>query len=76
MTTFQNDQLAPPSPDPVTPRRKPSTTRRVLQRLIPPLILLVIAIGIWQFVCYVMLDPTRLFLLPPLQTVIDQSFFV
>jgi|ERR1700678_2011508 NitT/TauT family transport system permease protein len=76
MTTFQNDQLAPPSPDPVTPRRRPSAAKRVLQRLIPPLILLIIAIGIWQFVCYVMLDPTRRFLLPPLQTVVNQSFFV
>jgi NitT/TauT family transport system permease protein len=76
MTTFQDDQLAPPSPDRVTVRRKPSTTKRVLQRLIPPLIVLAIAVGIWQFVCYVMLDPTRRFLLPPLQTVVNQSFFV
>ena len=45
-------------------------------RIVPPLALLIIAIGIWQFVCYVALDPTRRFLLPPLQTVVDQSFFV
>ena len=48
----------------------------MLGTVVPPLALLVIAVGIWQFVCYVMLDPTRRFLLPPLQTVIDQSFFV
>ncbi|MGH3192149.1 MAG: ABC transporter permease [Streptosporangiaceae bacterium] len=76
MTTFTGDQLAPPEADPAAPRRRPATVRRVLQRLIPPLVLLVVAVGVWQFVCYVALDPTRRFLLPPLQTVVDQSFFV
>ncbi|HEY1918548.1 MAG TPA: ABC transporter permease [Streptosporangiaceae bacterium] len=75
MTTFQDDQLAPPAADPAATRRGPSAGRRVLLRLIPPLVLLIIAVGVWQFVCYVALDPTRRFLLPPLQTVIDQSFF-
>ena len=75
MTTSTDDQLAPPASGPVLPRRQPSALRRALLRVIPPLALLVIAIGIWQFVCYVMLDPTRRFLLPPLQTVVDQSFF-
>jgi NitT/TauT family transport system permease protein len=75
MTTFTGDKLAPSEAEPVVPRRRPSTARRVLLRLIPPLVLLVIAVGVWQFVCYVMLDPSRRFLLPPLQTVIDQSFF-
>lgn len=75
MTTFQDDQLAPPAAGPVTPSRPDSVTRRVLLRVIPPLVLLIIAIGVWQFVCYVVLDPERRFLLPPLQTVIDQSFF-
>jgi NitT/TauT family transport system permease protein len=75
MTTFQDDQLAPPAADPVAPSRPDSMARRVLLRVVPPLVLLVIAIGVWQFVCYVVLDPERRFLLPPLQTVIDQSFF-
>jgi NitT/TauT family transport system permease protein len=75
MTTSTDDQLAPPASDPVLPRRQPSALRRALLRVIPPLALLIIAIGVWQFVCYVMLDPTRRFLLPPLQTVVDQSFF-
>lgn len=67
-----------PAVDPATPlvKSRPSTARRVLLQLVPPLVVLVIAIGIWQFVCYVALDPSRRFLLPPLQTVIDQSFFV
>jgi NitT/TauT family transport system permease protein len=75
MTTFQDDQLAPPAADPVAPSRPDSMAKRVLLRVVPPLVLLVIAIGVWQFVCYVVLDPERRFLLPPLQTVINQSFF-
>ncbi|MGH3154188.1 MAG: ABC transporter permease [Streptosporangiaceae bacterium] len=77
MTTFTGDPLAPAAADPVVPpRRRPHAAKRFLLRLIPPLVLLIIAIGVWQFVCYVVLDPTRRFLLPPLQTVIYQSFFV
>jgi NitT/TauT family transport system permease protein len=76
MTTFQNEEVAPPSAAAIRPRRKPSGTKRVLLRLIPPLVLLALAVGIWQLTCYVFLDPSRRFLLPPLQTVIDQSFFV
>jgi NitT/TauT family transport system permease protein len=75
MTTFTGDQVAPPAADPVAPSRPDSVAKRVLLRVVPPLVLLVIAIGVWQFVCYVVLDPERRFLLPPLQTVIDQSFF-
>ena len=74
MTTVQED---PPTRAAVSVgRNKPSAAKRVLRTVVPPLALLIIAVGIWQFVCYVMLDPTRRFLLPPLQTVIDQSFFV
>ena len=75
MTTVQDDQRASPAADPVAPSRPDSVAKRVLLRVVPPLVLLVIAIGVWQFVCYVVLDPERRFLLPPLQTVIDQSFF-
>lgn len=75
MTTFQDDQLAPPAAGLVLPSRPHSAAKRALLRLIPPLVLLILAIGIWQFVCYVVLDPSRRFLLPPLQTVVDQSFF-
>jgi NitT/TauT family transport system permease protein len=75
MTTFTGDQVAPPAADAVARPGRDSVVKRVLLRVIPPLVLLVIAIGVWQFVCYVVLDPERRFLLPPLQTVIDQSFF-
>jgi NitT/TauT family transport system permease protein len=60
------------TPDPTTRRRRPAVLRRVL----PPLLLMVLAAGTWEFVTYVVLDPTRRFLLPPLQTVISQSFGV
>lgn len=76
MTTFQNEETAAPSATAVRPKRKPASAKRALLRLVPPLVLLAIAVGIWQLVCYVILDPSRRFLLPPLQTVIDQSFFV
>jgi NitT/TauT family transport system permease protein len=75
MTTFTGDQVAPPAADAVARSGRDSVVKRVLLRVIPPLVLLIIAIGVWQFVCYVVLDPERRFLLPPLQTVIDQSFF-
>jgi NitT/TauT family transport system permease protein len=55
--------------------RRSSLRSRVLVAVLPPAGLLIIAIGIWQLVSYVILDPSRRFLLPPLQTVIDQSFF-
>jgi NitT/TauT family transport system permease protein len=35
----------------------------------------VLVIGIWLFISYVMLDPTRRFLMPPPQTVIATAFF-
>jgi NitT/TauT family transport system permease protein len=75
MTTYQDDQLAPPSAGPAAPRQGQPVLKRVLLRVIPPLVLLIIAIGVWQFVSYVALGSTQQFLLPPLQTVIDQSFF-
>lgn len=52
-----------------------TAARDRLGRLVPPLVLLAVAIGIWQLVSYVILDPSRRFLLPPLQDVINDSFF-
>lgn len=76
MTTFTGDKLAPPAADQVAARRRPRAVGRALLQLIPPLVVLIIAVGIWQLVSYVVLDASRRFLLPPLQTVINQSFFV
>lgn len=76
MTTFQeDDQLAPAAAVPAAAARSRPAAARLALALVPPLVVLVVAVGVWQLVCYVVLDPTRRFLLPPLQTVINQSFF-
>lgn len=43
-------------------------------RVLPPLVLFALAVGIWELVSYVILDPSRRFLLPPLQTVVNETF--
>ena len=43
--------------------------------VVGPLVVLVILIGIWYLVTYVVLDPTRRFLMPAPQTVINTAFF-
>lgn len=43
--------------------RRTSLSARVLVAVGPPAVLLVIAVGIWQLVSYVILDPSRRFLL-------------
>lgn len=48
----------------------------VASRVLPPFLLLVLAAGTWEFVSYVVLSPSRRFLLPPLQQVLQQSFGV
>lgn len=66
--------------EPVVPRapraRGRSTLGRVISRVLPPVFVVVVAAVIWQLVSYVALDPSRRFLLPPLQTVLAQSFGV
>jgi hypothetical protein len=59
MTTFQNEKVAPPAAAAIRPGRKPSGGKRILLRVIPPLVLLAIAVSVWQLVCYVILDPSR-----------------
>jgi len=54
----------------------PRARHRVARQVLPPLVLLVLAAGTWEFVSYVVLDPSRRFLLPPLQEVLQQSFGV
>ncbi|MDA8290742.1 MAG: ABC transporter permease [Actinomycetota bacterium] len=56
--------------------RTPTRGGRVAMRVLPPLLLLVVAAGLWELVSYVFLDPSRRFLLPPLQQVLQQSFLV
>lgn len=76
MTVSTGDKQAPAAVGAPPAGRRASRARWLAWRVLPPLLVLAIAIGIWEFVCYVLLDPSRRFLLPPLQTVINQSFFV
>lgn len=57
-------------------RQRVPKWRRVARVLVGPLAILGVIIGIWYFVSYVVLNPSRRFLLPPLQEVIHQAFFV
>src|SRR5699024_6094745 len=50
--------------------------RYVAGHVLPPLLILAVAVGIWEFVSYVILDPSRQFLLPPLETVLHETFLV
>lgn len=59
-----------------TPMERRRGAGALFSRVLPPLVLLVVAAGTWEFVSYVVLDPTRRFLLPPLQQVVQQSFLV
>lgn len=56
-------------------RQSKSRWRRVAAASVGPLVVLAAIIGIWYFVAYVILDPSRQFLLPPPQTVINTAFF-
>lgn len=56
--------------------RPASRGGQILRRVLPPLLLLILAAGLWELVSYVLLDPSRRFLLPPLQQVLQQSFLV
>lgn len=52
----------------------PSTSRRILLKVLGPTLVLGLVVGIWYFVTYVVLSPSRRFLLPPVHTVISVSF--
>jgi NitT/TauT family transport system permease protein len=55
---------------------KRSRARFLAGHVLPPLIVLAIAVGVWEFVSYVILDRSRQFLLPPLETVLHDTFAV
>ena len=59
----------------MTPPRGASWWKRTASVVVGPLVVLVILIGAWYFVSYVVLSPTRRFLMPPPQTVINTAFF-
>ncbi len=56
-------------------RQSKSRWRRVAGAAVGPLVVLAVLIGVWYFIAYVILDPSRQFLLPPPQTVINTAFF-
>lgn len=69
-TVGPEDELAEAAAPPA------SRSGQILRRVLPPLLLLILAAGLWEMVSYVLLDPSRRFLLPPLQQVLQQSFLV
>ncbi len=76
---FDDETLVAPEPRPASGApggAAASGARALLRRVLPPLVLLVLACGLWELVSYVILDPSRRFLLPPLQQVLQQSFLV
>jgi NitT/TauT family transport system permease protein len=56
------------------PRSGPSRLGRLARVAVGPLVVLAFVIGIWYLVAYLVLSPDRRFLLPPLQTVVNQAF--
>lgn len=52
----------------------PSASRRILLKVLGPALVLGLVVGIWYFVTYIVLSPSRRFLLPPVHTVISVSF--
>ncbi|MCL4421817.1 MAG: ABC transporter permease subunit [Actinobacteria bacterium] len=68
---LQEEALAQPAP----PRRARSA-HRFAKATLGPLAILAVIVGIWELVSYVVLDPQRRFLLPPLQTIFHQAFFI
>jgi NitT/TauT family transport system permease protein len=51
-----------------------SALRRWLTDLVPPALVLMVVLGLWYLVSYVLLSPDRRFLLPPPHTVIEVGF--
>lgn len=47
---------------------------RRVRRHVPPLVVALVAVGVWYLVSYVVLDPQRRFLLPPLHDVLGAGF--
>ncbi len=57
------------------PQQRPSPARRLIRTVLPPVVVAALVVGIWLFISYVMLAPSRRFLLPPPQEVISVGFF-
>jgi NitT/TauT family transport system permease protein len=71
--------IAPPTAPPVVTTADPPPRKnrpRILPLVLPPLVTLAFVIGVWFFVSYVLLKPSRRFLLPPPQQVIQGGFLI
>jgi NitT/TauT family transport system permease protein len=65
---------APRLPGPVDGRRPRSLRRRLLGLWLPPLGVLVVVLGAWYGVSYLLLSPERRFLVPPPHAVVQVGF--
>ena len=66
--------LVPISAKGVKQRRDRGRTWSLLRTVVPVLAALVVAIGLWLAVSYLLLNPSRRFLVPPPQEVLTDSF--
>jgi len=74
MTAGTAAPVVPDETGPTTGRGRRPSARRRLRRALPPLIVAACVVGVWFFVSYVTLSPSRRFLLPPPQQVISVGF--
>jgi NitT/TauT family transport system permease protein len=58
----------------VRTERRANVAQRTVAAVLPPLVVLVLVIGVWYFVSYVVLEPRRRFLLHPPQAVLREGF--
>lgn len=58
-----------------SPVRASRKTVARLQKLVAPAFVFGLVIGVWYFASYVLLDPSRRFLMPPPQQVVSQGLF-
>lgn len=70
------DDVMPRTTDRPRPRRPRRTLSSVMRLAGPPFIVFLAGMGIWYGMTYLVLDPDRRFLLPPLHAVIREGFLV
>jgi NitT/TauT family transport system permease protein len=77
LTAETQDEMAMAAPAIRAMALPPGTPwwRKFAGVVVGPMVVLVILVGIWYFITYVVLDPTRRFLMPAPQTVINTAFF-
>jgi NitT/TauT family transport system permease protein len=61
-----------PTPNPVS--SKSSRRHRRTVSFVAPVVVFFVVIGVWYYISYVLLDPSRRFLMPPPQSVVEVGF--